>query len=169
MITKAKRDALIAWLRELKNLQPHHFLTGLLPHGQGFIDAVPVLLDALPQILRIDRATLDKSRGSLDAIDKAMRRLGYDCVLDPNVIAPLIAYVGEVVRAATNGSWEMRLASDDETWEPWVVATGGEAYGIFFFVGEIINTGRVISVRNHIEGQLGAARLYSMFRKETIN
>jgi hypothetical protein len=164
-----KRDELVELLKEVRELKPHHFLTGLLPQGQGFMDSVPGLLDTLPQILRTDPAKLDKSQESLDIVDKAMRRLGYARVLEPKVIAPLIAYVGEVVRAATNGSWEMRLGSDGKTWEPWVVDPRGEEYGTFFFVGEIINTGRLISLRGHVEGQLGAARLYSMFRKETIN
>jgi len=73
--------------------------------------------------LDLPHDTLDRSDASLDAIDRAVRRIRPSrCMKDPNLFTLLVAYVGEVIRSVAGGRWEMRLAEmDATTWEPWVI------------------------------------------------
>jgi hypothetical protein len=38
----------------------------------------------------------------------------------------LIAYVGEVVRIAINGEWQMRQDNDSDIWEPMIASQNGK-------------------------------------------
>jgi hypothetical protein len=45
----------------------------------------------------------------MDHIDRAAARFGGpECLDDPTILAPIVAYVGEVMRDATSGHWELR-------------------------------------------------------------
>ena len=77
-------------------------------------------------------------------------------MLDPDVFAALTAYVGEVIRDATKGRWEMRRASDSEkTWEPWIVDPSGRSYAPFNIYKELLEYGRSASLRVFVQWELG--------------
>jgi hypothetical protein len=126
-----------------------------LPQGQAFAEQVPQLISGLPAHLKLDAARLDGTEASLDAVDKALRRMSHQRMLNPQVWAALTAYVGEVIRKATNGRWEMRRASDSEkTWEPWIVAPSGRSYAPFKIYKELLEYGRSASLRVFVQWEL---------------
>jgi hypothetical protein len=118
------KDAFCSMLAEVERQSPVNPFRELLPQG-ATADQVPNLVRDLPAHLGLDAAELNGSEASLDKIDQVMRRLGTSRissrVLTLEVFAPLTAYVGEVMRNATGGRWEMRRGSDGETWEPWIL------------------------------------------------
>ena len=87
--------------------------------------------------------------------------MGTERVLTPSVFAPLVAYIGEVMRQSINGRWEMRLERDKKTWVPWVVDPAGPSYSPVRFYKELIEYGRAASSRVFVEGTLGGGRLAS--------
>jgi hypothetical protein len=117
---------LLQSLEEIKRRggKPKHMLKGVLPQGSNFPANVPCLIEELADKLKIPKEELDKSEASLAKIDAKVKRLGRRKSLEPPMFSALVAYVGEVMKAATDGEWEMLLAADGETWEPWVVANG---------------------------------------------
>jgi hypothetical protein len=126
-----------------------------LPQGHAFAEQVPQLISGLPAHLKLDAARLDGTEASLDAVDKALRRMSHQRMLNPQVWAALTAYVGEVIRKATNGRWEMRRASDSEkTWEPWIVAPSGRSYAPFKIYKELLEYGRSASLRVFVQWEL---------------
>jgi hypothetical protein len=126
-----------------------------LPQGQSFAEQVPELVRQLATLLKIESAQLDGSEVSLDHVDKGMRRLRPQRILTPEVFAPLTAYVGEVIRNATHGRWEMRRGSDvDRTWEPWVVDPSGRSCAPFIIYKDLLEYGRSASLRGWVAGTL---------------
>lgn len=110
----------------------YHILDGLLPHGEAFLTHVEALIEHFRQTLKLSPELLDKSIASLEHVDKAIRKYGKRKTLESPAFAGLIAYVGEVVRTATSGRWEMRLSDQDgKTWESWIVGAN-ERYFIFW-------------------------------------
>jgi hypothetical protein len=110
------------------------------PTGHGFIEAVPQLARDLAGKLQVNAQAFDGSVDSLEYIDKAARRLGgQNCLDDPTILGPIIAYVGEAMREVTQGRWEIRSwdshgGEDCDRWQPVVVAANGREYhpiGIF--------------------------------------
>jgi hypothetical protein len=138
---------------------PKHLLEGRLQHGQHFLERVPGLVGSLPQILRLDPTLLDGTESSLDAVDEATRRIGAKRALTAAVFEPLVAYIGEVMRRTSGGHWEMRLASDGRTWEPWIVDAQGRSHPPFMVFDEFYEHGARGSVRGFVAGQLRAHRL----------
>jgi hypothetical protein len=154
--------ALLASLEPLRNSSPSHLLQGRLPQGQDFINQIPALINELAAQLDIPLTELDKTKASLRAIDRAIRRKGQSECLEAEIFAPLVAYVGEVGRqtASIPSHWEMREAEMvdpraiiltkvgdhwEETrvgeaphfeavWEPWIVDEQGGNYPIFVFL-----------------------------------
>lgn len=47
------------------------------------------------------------------------------------VVPRMIALVGEEIRVATTGHWEMKLGLDGRTREPWIVDQAGEEFAVF--------------------------------------
>jgi len=91
---------------------PHgvHMLTGLLPQGPHFIEAIPSLIDELAKLLGLPREVLDASIESLHAVDEALKKVRplKQIIYTPNFFAALIAYVGEVMRKQVDGYWRLR-------------------------------------------------------------
>jgi hypothetical protein len=56
------------------------------------------------------------------SLDRAVRRLGQQRVLTPDIFRPLLAYVGDVIRRVIGGRWEMRREKKRTGWEPWITA-----------------------------------------------
>jgi hypothetical protein len=142
-----------------------HPLATLLPQGQAFPAAVPGLISDLQSRLRIDPAVLDNTEASLAAVDAAIHKLrrARRRLLTPEVFGPLIAYVGEVIRHTTGGQWEMRLAADGKTWEPWIVDRAGRSYAPFMIFKELNEHGRSSSLSGFVGGTLRSHLLSSEF------
>jgi hypothetical protein len=126
-----------------------------LPQGQNFAELVPELIRQLATLLKIEPSQLDGTEVSLDQVDKGLRRLPPQNVLTPEVFGPLTAYVGEVIRNTTQGSWEMRRGSDvDRTWEPWIVDPSGRSCAPFSIYKDLLEYGRSASLRGWVAGTL---------------
>lgn len=150
-----------AWLSLLQSLEtpsnqtPTHLLHGRLPQGQNFINQISELITELAAQLDIPIQQLDRSGDSLKVVDKAIHREGQSKCLEAEIFAPLVAYVGEVLRQRINGRWEMRLAGDPretilnkvgdrweeervgeypEVWEPWIVDERGQRHQVFSII-----------------------------------
>lgn len=126
-----------------------------LPQGEKFAEQVPELVHKLATLLKVELALLDRTEVSLDEVDKGLRRLRPQKILTPEVFAPLTAYVGEVIRNATQGQWEMRRGSDaDQTWEPWIVDPSGRSCAPFGIYKDLLEYGRSASLRGWVAGTL---------------
>jgi hypothetical protein len=113
-----------------------------LSHGQNFIAHVPTLIDELAQRLSLPRETLDKSSDSLKRIDAFIKNKGEEWILESGVLAPLVAYVGEIIKQLINGEWQMRVLVDGKTWEPYIVDTRGKGYHPYYtIVDEFMEVG----------------------------
>jgi hypothetical protein len=113
----------LASLEHLQHQEPVHILQGRLPQGQDFARIAPSLVEQLARELHIPVEQLNRSRASLESVDQAIhQKERYECLL-PEVFAPLVAYLGEVVKSGTDLDWEMRLPSNGTTWEPWLVSS----------------------------------------------
>src|SRR5215470_10545300 len=100
--------ALLASVEAMSRAKWQHPLGTEFSDGQAFIEAVPQLIQQLPVKLRLKSVSLDRSLASLDHIDRSTARLGGpECLVDPAVLAPIVAYLGEVMREATSGRWEV--------------------------------------------------------------
>ncbi|MBI3911833.1 MAG: hypothetical protein HY320_13000 [Armatimonadetes bacterium] len=108
-----------------------HVLEGHLPGGSSFPDCVPGLIDQLALRLRIPREQMDGSLDSLEVVDATLRRMEDAEGIapdDPDLIAPVVAYVGEVLRKAVDGEWEMVFDKEHQVWEPYIVDKRGRRY-----------------------------------------
>src|SRR5581483_648099 len=97
------RDALATLMKEFREYAaqgPINPLIEMVPQGEAFPGLVPSLIHDLANVLRFPLEKLDGTEASLIAVDKALRRVPLERVLSPEVIAPLTAYVGEVIRLA---------------------------------------------------------------------
>ncbi len=103
--------------------RPVHFLDGRLPQGRDFARIAPSLVEQLARELDIPLEQLDGSRASLELVDQMIHQKEPDESLASEIFAPLVAYIGEVVKSSTDLEWEMRLGSDETTWEPWLVSS----------------------------------------------
>jgi len=122
-------------------MNSRHPLGTRFPNGGGFIDAVPLLINELPRQLGLRPAALDGSVDGLERLDRATRRKGGQaCLDDPDVLAPLIAYVGEVIRNVTGGDWTIE-AHADEQWQPVIVGPDGRHYPTFGIFKQLLERG----------------------------
>jgi hypothetical protein len=127
-------DELLKIIEDGKALGAQHVLAGRFPYGQDFPDHVPQLVDELATLLKIPRAELDNSYASLEKVDAKVRHIGRARSLEVPIFPALLAYVGEVMRAVTNGHWEMRLDVHYKTLEPLVVDPEGRICKPFLIV-----------------------------------
>ena len=135
------------------------------PTGHGFIEAVPQLAQDLAGKLQVNAQAFDGSVDSLEYIDKAARRLGgQNCLDDPTILGPIIAYVGEAMREVTQGRWEIRSwdshgGEDCDRWQPVVLAANGREYHPIGIFKELLERGSVWArVEFDLGGQLIARR-----------
>lgn len=139
-VEKAKRES----------LQPQP----ILPDPGSFVERVPNLLAALPALIGIPSEELDRSESSLDLIDRAIRKLGTNRVLEPDVFSALAAYVGEVVRELTHGSWSTVLGQAGEA-VPCIVDANGHRYFPSRMYKELLEYGRTASTRTFVTAIVG--------------
>jgi hypothetical protein len=109
----------------------------------------------LPSCVAISPEALDGSGASLKALDRAVRTVAWERLLTGEIQGPLIAYIGEVIRRHTGGAWEMRLADDGKTWEPWIEDSAGRRYAPFMFAKELSEYGPKASTQAFVEAEVG--------------
>ncbi len=173
--------SLLQSLRSIQNQPPIHLLHGRLPQERDFINQVPELINELAVKLDIPLQQLDKSEKSLEAVDWAVRRKGQYKCLEAEIFAPLVAYVGEVIKQEINGRWEMRTAEDlreivmqkiDDRWkevrlgenpevgEPWIVDEQGRNYSAFIIVYDELYESPKCCIYGAIGGQIRSHLLF---------
>ncbi len=77
----------------------------LLPPIDDFLRDVETHARSLGPRLRIPDEALGGTVASLDAVDKALKRIPWAKRQVPDLVTPLVAYVGEVMRRASGGRW----------------------------------------------------------------
>ena len=88
----------------------------------------------------------------LEQLDRAARHIGGDtCLDDPTILAPLVAYVGEVMRNATGGEWTIELRGED-SWEAVIVGADGRRYPPFAIFKELLERGSMFAVVSYETG-----------------
>jgi hypothetical protein len=139
--------ALLAHVEQSSQQKRQHPLGSEFSNGQAFIKAVPQLVQGLPSKLRLKASTLSGSVESLEDVDRAVGRLGGpECLDDPTILAPIVAYVGEVMRKATGGRWEVRPwqgPSGEDSWHPVIVGADGREYPTFVIFKELLESGSI--------------------------
>jgi hypothetical protein len=97
---ETKREA----IEQFRTGFPDPCLT-LLPPVDDFIRDVEVHAKSLGPRLRIPADVLDYTPSSLDAVDKALKRIPWAKRQVPDLVTPLVAYLGEVIRRGCGGQW----------------------------------------------------------------
>jgi hypothetical protein len=104
---------------------PSPILT-LLPSIDDFLRDVEAHAKSLGPRLRIPDEALDGTVASLDAVDKALKRIPRAKRPVADLVTPLVAYVGEVLRKASGGRWikhsrkhQVALCDPDELLAQW--------------------------------------------------
>jgi hypothetical protein len=127
-------DSVNDWQVELDELidlgkrEPVHILYNQIPNQERFIEEIPFLISSLAKELEIDPSELDQTLESLLILDQAIATKSRQNYIDNSnrrILGSLIAYIGEVVRVAINGSWQIKQNSGSG-WEPVVIATNGK-------------------------------------------
>jgi hypothetical protein len=77
----------------------------LLPPIDDFLRDVEAYAKSLGERLRVPDEALDRTPASLDAVDAALRRIPKAKRMAPEVVTPLVAYVGFVMLAGCEGRW----------------------------------------------------------------
>jgi hypothetical protein len=136
------RAALLAMLDALAD-QPHGpALADLLPQGRQFAE-------------QAGRLAAELGVAALPELDAVVKRLGAPACLSHPAFGRLVAYVGETIRATVGGGWQMRLAADGRTWEPWLVDAEGRQHAPFGLVmKELIEWGPESSLAGVVSGHL---------------
>ncbi|HLK99677.1 MAG TPA: hypothetical protein VK539_03795 [Myxococcaceae bacterium] len=151
------RDALVDLMEraeELVKQGPIDPKQTLLPPVDVFIDQVKEHASRLAGLLGIHHS-LDGSGESLRIVDMAVYKLSKEQRMSPEVVSSLVAYVGEILRSATSGSWTTISPSPREL-EPVVVGQNGVVLQPFAIVyGELLR-GRRGSLQGATNGVLGA-------------
>jgi hypothetical protein len=139
--------ALLVFVEARRQAKWQHPLGTEFCDGQAFIEAVPQLVQQLPAKLRLKGVNLNRSLESLDQIDRATARLGApECLDDPALLAPIVAYVGEVMREATGGHWQVRAwqgPAGENAWQPIIVGADGQEYRTFAIFKELLESGSI--------------------------
>jgi hypothetical protein len=118
----------------------------LTPSDESFAAQVPELIARLPGQLGLDVEVLNLTEKSLAAVDTVIRKAGQERVLTPDLFPALVAYVGEVIRVAIAGTWEVRYDDRRRCWEPFVVFPDGAEYAALSIYDEILENGRRASL-----------------------
>lgn len=77
----------------------------LLPPIDDFLRDVEAHAKSLGPRLRIPEGLLDFTPASLDIVDKALKRIPWAKRQVPDLVTPLVAYLGEVIRRGCGGRW----------------------------------------------------------------
>ncbi len=77
----------------------------LLPPIADFLRDVEAHAKSLGPRLEIPADVLDGTPESLDAVDKALKKIPWAKRQVPDLVTPLVAYLGEVMRKGSGGQW----------------------------------------------------------------
>ncbi len=77
----------------------------LLPPIDDFLRDVEAHAKSLGERIRIPDEVLDRTPASLDAVDAALKRIPKAKRMTPEVVTPLVAYVGFVMLGGCDGRW----------------------------------------------------------------
>ncbi len=108
--TWPSREAYVEWQREgaesvrQARVAPSASVT-LLPPIDDFLRDVEAHAKSLGPRLPIPAEVLDFTPESLDAVDKALKRIPWAKRQVPDLVTPLVAYLGEVIRRGCGGQW----------------------------------------------------------------
>ncbi|MGA7324679.1 MAG: hypothetical protein WBX25_09405 [Rhodomicrobium sp.] len=138
---------LLKLVEQVARREPNHPLGEPFPGGRGFVEALPRLLAELPSKIGVSANALNGSVESLERIDKAARRLGgQECLDDPAILAPILAYAGEVMRGVTGGRWAIRNPGSEHDWQAVVVRANGDEFRTFIIFKELLERGSIRAV-----------------------
>ncbi len=87
----------------------------LLPPIDDFLRDVEAHAKSLGPRLRIPDEVLDGTPESLDAVDKALKRIPWAKRQVPDLVTPLVAYLGEVIRRGCRRPVDEDSADDERT------------------------------------------------------
>ncbi|MBN1203786.1 MAG: hypothetical protein JXB05_02535 [Myxococcaceae bacterium] len=154
------REALIELLDHVEALAkqgPVDPKRSLLPPPATFLAEVQEQAARLAQLMGSQEA-LDGSAASLEAVDRAIHALSREQRLSSEWVSSLVAYVGEIMRTATDGHWAQASPSPAED-EPVVVTRDGKILQPFALVYGELRRGRHGSLQGAMNGALRAFRL----------
>jgi hypothetical protein len=92
---------------------------------------------------------------SLAMLDASMHHMKASEVLAPSVFAPLLAYVGEVIRRALNGRWYFAAAGPRGHEPAMIIGVHGERCAIADLYGELLEGWPAVGVGSYVELKLG--------------
>ena len=127
----------------------------LLPPPDTFLAGVQEQAKCLAHLLGL-QDVLDGSEASLEVVDRSA--LPKKQRMSPQWVTSLVAYIGEVMRTATDGHWAQISPSPGEV-EPVVVARDGRILQPFALVYGELRRGRRGSLQGALHGTLRAFRL----------
>lgn len=123
----------------------------LLPAVDDFLRDVDTHAKSLGTRIKVAEEALDGSVASLSAVDKALKRIPWIKRQVPDLVTPLVAYVGEVMRRASGGRWTKSPTSNNPN-EPMVTARNGrlfQPYGLVFL--PMVEPSRRVPLRAAVE------------------
>jgi hypothetical protein len=91
--------------REEQAKGPINLPMALLPPIDDFLRDVEAHARSLGARIRVPEDVLDGSEASLDAVDAALKRIRLVKRVTPEVVTPLVAYVGQVMLGVCGGRW----------------------------------------------------------------
>jgi hypothetical protein len=102
----------------------------LLPPVADFIRDVEAHAKSLGPRIGVAADVLDGTPESLDAVDKALKKIPWAKRQVPDLVTPLVAYLGEVMRKGTGGQWSTSTAPGHEN-EPMITTRSGGLFQPF--------------------------------------
>jgi hypothetical protein len=154
------RDAFIELMDLVESLArqgPVDPKRSLLPPPEEFLAGIQEHAERLAHLMG-SRESLDGSEASLGTVDRAVQALPRKQRMSLEWVSSLVAYTGEIMRAATNGRWTHMNSSPGEV-EPVVVTRDGRILQPFPLVYGELRRGRRGSLQGAVNGVLRANRL----------
>lgn len=115
-------------LVDLGKREPVHFLYNQIPSQERFIAEIPLLISNLAIELKLDPFEFNKTIDSLLVVDRVVNKENRQAYIDNSnkrILGSLIAYIGEIVKTAINGEWQIKQSST-AAWEPVIIAPNGK-------------------------------------------
>jgi len=119
-----------------------HVLYNLNPYAKDFPNQVNIAISKMCSSLNLNKLELDYSEESLSYIDNIIinnytKNNDFYVILKRNIMG-LIAYAGELYIKKHGGQWKMILASDGETWEPYLDIKKDDMFDLYVWVQDSI-------------------------------
>jgi hypothetical protein len=140
-----------------------HILAGKIVDRKKFPAKVDEYAQRLSGELGISRRKLDWSVTSLAVVDREARKVK-GIFRNADLFDALIAYVGEVIRRAIDGHWEMRFDRASKCWEPWVVGRYGESAPFVIVYDQLVDQPET----GNLEGAAMAETMFAVIPQRTF-